>query len=123
MTPLKYLTYEGLSIRTYNALMRYGYHYIEDLLGTDPYYNTIAEGPEPLPTRTVGPKHSKVQSARVEFPPGRESWYHYRYRDAWLDIRSVGAVGIEQIKDSLAEWKRSCEQRKGSSIIDDREED
>jgi hypothetical protein len=107
MTDLKYLTYEGMSVRTYNALMRHGIKTVEDLLGTHPYGMTLAEGPEPWEEELPG-KHIKGKLTWVKSGPGGDTWYAYRYRYPWSDTPSVGVKSIVEIQDALASWKTRC---------------
>lgn len=99
--PIRYLEYlpeVTLPHRVVLPLMRYGYLYVEDLLGTKAYQMTVAFGPEP--------------------PPGLKgkNWYWYHYQPSWEHIPRISRTSLGQILNSLASWKEMMRQQKGKTV-------
>lgn len=100
MHPIEDLERFGLAHRVTLPLRRYGYDYIEDLLGTKPWGTTVAHGCEP--------------------PVGisAKAYWRYTYHESWLAIPRISEVAIEQMLTALTAWKEMNRRRKGKPLAD-----
>jgi hypothetical protein len=88
----------GLTARVTLPLKRWGYVYVEDLLGTKPFRTTIAHGCEPAPGG-----------------PGWKYWPKDFWHDEWLNIPRIKSVAIGNMLLALDKWK---EHQRGKPVAE-----
>ena len=87
----------GLTPYVINPIKRWGYYYVEDLLGTKPYNTTIAQGCDPAPGG-----------------PGWKYWPKCMWHNEWLAIPRISSGRIQEIQQALTKWKEA--NRKGKPV-------
>jgi len=93
MHPIEYLKAHGLEGRFIKPLRRYGYNYVEDLLGTSPYSMTWEHRPA---------------DPRVK----------YTYHERWDEIPRINRVGVFQMLNAVHSWRAMNRLRQGKGVAD-----
>ena len=89
------LLWFGLDTRITLPLKRFGWLYVEDLLGTSPWHPTTAAGPGMGIWEGPGKPH------KFKY----KTYMTYKHRPSWKEIPRISDKSIQSILQALAKWK------------------
>jgi hypothetical protein len=99
-----------LPIRAELAFRRYGYHTVEDLMGSDPFFDVTPIGPDDNWIEEVEPEHPRYPGQKhyfrreLEHPNMQQGFRWPRY--AWRDVKGIGITYAIQTMEAIALWQQ-----------------
>lgn len=97
----------GLETRVTLPLKRFGWLYVEDLLGTSPWHMTIASGP------AMGIWEGPGKPHKFKY----KTYETYRYRPCWKEIPRISGTAVQNLLQALGKWKEYNRNQEGKPVV------